>query len=75
MKQLEDLARLRVNEALKNGIRSQHFHRMLSENGDKTTPAVRVKAADSSQVNQPRQIFAVLVLRTILLKIIGLFGF
>lgn len=71
MKQLEDLARLRVNDAIRNGIRSQHIHRILSENGANSTRAAGVEVADPVYANYVRKLFVFPVLRTILLKIIG----
>ncbi len=73
MKQMEDLARLRVNEAVRTGIKSQQVHRALSADSDARTKNVGLKISRSSHASQVWKLM-VLVVGAILLKIIGLFA-
>lgn len=74
MKHLEDLARYRVNEALRNGIKSQHIHRSLA-NKDKPSQNTAGELTAAGQTSLPGKRFAFALLRTALLKVFGLFGF
>jgi hypothetical protein len=44
MKEYEELARMRVNDAIQTGLRSQSIHRALSED-TQLTPSVSLKKA------------------------------
>ncbi len=35
MKHLEELSRMRVNEAIQNGLEAQRIHRILAEGGER----------------------------------------
>jgi hypothetical protein len=40
MKHLEELSRMRVNEAIQNGLEAQRIHRILAENGERQAQPV-----------------------------------
>jgi hypothetical protein len=40
MKHLEELSRMRVNEAIQNGLESQRIHRILAEGGERRAQSV-----------------------------------
>lgn len=40
MKHLEELSRMRVNEAIQNGLEAQRIHRILAEGGERQAQSV-----------------------------------
>jgi len=66
MKQYEELARLRVEEAIQAGLRSQSAQRALSENKHPATPAALKKARQHEPEETRHRSWLVLLLNSLL---------
>ncbi len=52
MKHLEELSRMRVNEAIQNGLESQRIHRILAESGERQVQPVFARQNLLRQLNR-----------------------
>jgi hypothetical protein len=52
MKHLEELSRMRVNEAIQNGLESQRIHRILAEGGEHQAQSVFTRKNLLRQLNR-----------------------